>query len=63
MKNVESMTLFEQKRWLALIDAVRIIDKTARKRGINMADPKMCQDHLKPKSILNYMEEVSSMMK
>lgn len=63
MKDVDSMTDFERKRWLALINAVRIIDKSARKQGVNMADPKICQNHLKPKSILNYMEEVSSTMR
>ena len=61
MKNVDDMTPFEQKRWLGIIDAVRLIDKTAKKQGINMADPKTCQNHLKPKSILTYMEDVSSM--
>jgi hypothetical protein len=63
MKDVNDMTPFEQKRWSALIDGVRLIDKTAKKQGINMADPKICQEYLKPKSILTYMEEVSSTMR
>ena len=63
MREVTDMSPFEIKRWAALIDAVQLIDRTATKRGINMNDPKECQECLNPKYILNYMEEASSMMR